>query len=367
MTPSSATLTIEIFSVLNMQKVALITGITGQDGSYLAELLLDRNYKVHGVVRRSSCQVYPRISHLSDRLILHLGDITDACNIRQIVSRVSPDEIYNLAGQSDVGVSFECPEYTSQVNAMGVLHVLEAIRSAGISTTCKLYQASTSEMFGNSIDTPQTILTPFRPRSPYGVSKVFGHGIVVNYREAYGIFAVNGILFNHESPRRGVRFVTQKIIAGVVDIVCGSSDPIVLGNLSSKRDWGHAADYVEAMWMMLQQKEPKDFIICSGSQVTVRDFVTKAFQFAHMKVQWDGHGLNERGTVNKKLVVRVDSKYLRPTEVDSLLGCPKGAIFQLKWKPRHTVDSIVQDMMSAEMERRNLSRLPADFEKSVGA
>ena len=349
-----------------MQKTALITGISGQDGSYLAELLLKKDYIVHGIVRRTSMGDWPRLDGLDGQLILHVGDVTDACNMQQIISRVRPDEVYNLAGQSDVGVSFECPLYTTSVNGIGVLNILEGIRTCGLVGACKMYQASTSELYGGLQEAPQSIHTAFYPRSPYSVSKLFGHWSVVNYREAYGLFAVNGILFNHESPRRGKYFVTQKIIKGIVDILSGSKESIVLGNLSSKRDWGHAKDYVRAMWLMLQQVEPRDFVICSGTQCSVRDFVSKAFAFVGITIFWEGDGICETGMWGDRIVVQVDEKYFRPTEVHSLLGCPQEAMQDLQWVPEYDIEYVIRDMMLSEMSRAHIS-YPLDITTIAGA
>lgn len=338
-----------------MLRRALVTGISGQDGSYLAELLITLGYEVHGVVRRASSTNLHRIQHLIGLVTLHYGDMTDSSRIRHILSLVRPTEVYNLAGQSDVPMSFECPAYTAEVNAIGALHVLDAVRSSGLDKVCRIYQASTSELFGQVQETPQKVTTPFHPRSPYGVAKLFAHWTVVNYREAYGGYACNGILFNHESPRRGVEFVTQKIVRGVVSVLDGSDEPLVLGNLASKRDWGHAKDYVRAMWMMLQQPEPQDFVICTGVQCSVRDFVSKAFKFVGLDVIWQGEGNNERGLVNGKTVVEVDAKHFRPAEVDSLVGCPEAAWDILCWKPEYDLERLISDMMTSELARRRVA------------
>jgi len=327
-------------------KVALITGITGQDGSYLAELLLEKGYEVHGVVRRSSLINTDRIDHIFDRIRLHYGDLTDSTNLIGIIQKVQPDEIYNLGAQSHVKVSFEMPEYTGQTDALGTLRVLEAVRLLGMEKKTRLYQASTSEMFGKVQETPQKETTPFYPRSPYGVAKVYGYWIVKNYRESYGLHASSGILFNHESPRRGETFVTRKITRGLSRISIGEQGVLRLGNLDAKRDWGHAKDYVEAMWMMLQQDEPDDYVIATGVQYSVREFVEEAAPYFGMKIAWEGEGLDEVGydTYSGNQVIVVDPKYFRPAEVETLLGDSTKAKEKLGWEPKITFKQLVEDM-----------------------
>ena len=342
-----------------MSKRALISGITGQDGAYLAELLLGQGYEVHGIKRRASSFNTDRIDHLYQdpheqaiRLRLHYGDLTDATNLIRIIQQVQPDEIYNLAAQSHVAVSFETPEYTANADAVGTLRILEAIRILNLGQRTRFYQASTSEMFGKVLETPQRETTPFYPRSPYGVAKVYGHWITVNYREAYGMFACSGILFNHESPLRGETFVTRKITRGLTRIREGLDSCLYLGNLDSLRDWGHARDYVRAQWLMLQQSEPEDFIIASGAQHSVREFVTRAAAHLGMSVQWKGEGLDEQG-INAhtgRTIVRVDPRYFRPTEVDSLLGDATKAHTKLGWRPEITFDELVKEMVDTDLE-----------------
>ena len=342
-----------------MQKKALITGITGQDGAYLAELLLSKGYEVHGIKRRASSFNTARIDHLYQdphernvQLRLHYGDLTDATNLIRIVQQVQPDEIYNLAAQSHVAVSFETPEYTANSDALGTLRLLEAIRILGLEKKTRFYQASTSEMFGKVQEIPQRESTPFYPRSPYGAAKVYGHWITVNYREAYGIYACSGILFNHESPIRGETFVTRKITRGLARIHYGLEDCLYLGNLHSLRDWGHARDYVRAQWLMLQQEWPEDYVIATGEQHSVREFVTKAAEEVGLALEWTGSGLEEEALDVKtgKKVVRVDPRYFRPTEVDTLLGDSAKAQTNLGWKPEETFESLVKDMVSADLE-----------------
>ena len=301
-------------------KVALITGITGQDGSYLAELLLEKGYEVHGIIRRSSSINTDRIDHIFQNVKLHYGDLTDSTNIVAVIQKVQPNEIYNLGAQSHVKVSFEVPEYTADVDAMGTLRVLEAVRLLGMEDRVRIYQASTSELYGLVQEIPQKESTPFYPRSPYGVAKLYGYWITKNYREAYGMYACTGILFNHESPRRGETFVTRKITRALSKISIGLQDCLYLGNLNAKRDWGHAKDFVEAMWLMLQQEEPEDFVIATGKQYSVREFVEEAAYYFGMKIVWMGEGLNEIGydLNTKKEVIRVDPKYFRPAEVETL-------------------------------------------------
>ncbi|AIX21834.1 nucleotide-sugar epimerase [Synechococcus phage ACG-2014f] len=325
---------------------ALISGITGQDGSYLAELLLKKGYEVHGIIRRTSSFNTGRIDHIFDQLHLHYGDLTDSLNIVSIIKEVEPDEIYNLGAQSHVKVSFEEPEYTAQTDALGTLRVLEAVRLLGMTDRVRIYQASTSELYGLVQETPQKETTPFYPRSPYGVAKLYGYWIVKNYRESYGMHASSGILFNHESPRRGETFVTRKITRGLSRISTGLQDCLYLGNLNSRRDWGHAEDYVEAMWLMLQQETPDDYVIATGKEYSVKDFVEASAEYFGMKIEWQGEGLDEVGIdrFTKKVVVRVSDKYFRPAEVETLWGDPTKAKEVLGWKPKHTFASLVEDM-----------------------
>jgi GDPmannose 4,6-dehydratase len=342
-----------------MHRRALITGITGQDGAYLAELLLSKGYEVHGIKRRASSFNTDRIDHLYQdpharnvQMHLHYGDLTDATNLIRIVQQVQPDEIYNLAAQSHVAVSFETPEYTANSDALGTLRLLEAIRILGLGQKTRFYQASTSEMFGKVQETPQKETTPFYPRSPYGAAKLYGHWITINYREAYGLFACSGILFNHESPIRGETFVTRKITRGLARIHYGLDECLYLGNLHSLRDWGHAKDYVRAQWLMLQQHVPDDYVIATGEQHSVREFVTRAAAQLEMALEWRGSGVNEHGidTKSGKTVVKVDPRYFRPSEVDTLLGDSSKAREKLGWKPEATFLSLVQDMVAADLE-----------------
>jgi GDPmannose 4,6-dehydratase len=327
-------------------KVALITGITGQDGSYLAELLLEKGYEVHGIVRRSSLINTHRINHIYDFITLHYGDLTDSTNLVRVIKQVQPDEIYNLAAQSHVKVSFEMPEYTADVDGVGTLRVLEAVRLLGIEDRVRIYQASTSELYGLVQEIPQKETTPFYPRSPYGVAKLYSYWITKNYRESYGMYACTGILFNHESPRRGETFVTRKITQALSKISCGLQDVLYLGNLNAKRDWGHAKDYVEAMWLMLQQDTPEDYVIATGEQYSVKEFVEKAAPYFGMKIVWMGEGLNEVGIdkLSKKTVIRVDPKYFRPAEVETLLGDATKAKVELGWEPKISFDQLIEDM-----------------------
>lgn len=340
------------------KKVALITGITGQDGSYLAEFLLEKGYEVHGVKRRSSSFNTDRIDHIyqdphvNDRNFkLHYGDMTDSTNLIRIVAEVQPDEIYNLAAQSHVQVSFETPEYTANADAIGATRLLEAIRLLGLEQKTKFYQASTSEMFG--LAEPGKMLneqSPFYPRSPYGVAKLYAHWITVNYREAYGIFAVSGILFNHESPRRGETFVTRKIVRAAVAIKSGEQDCLYLGNLDAIRDWGHAKDYVEGMWLMLQADKPQDFVLATGNAISVREFCNLVFKKLGIELTWSGKGNDEVATDHKgKILIRIDKKYFRPTEVPFLLGDSSKARSLLNWKPFYDINELVQDMISREI------------------
>ena len=327
-------------------KKALITGITGQDGSYLAELLLKKGYEVHGIIRRASLINTHRIDHIYDRIKLHYGDLTDATNIIGVIKKVEPDEIYNLGAQSHVKVSFETPEYTAQVDALGTLRVLEAVKLLGMEKNVRIYQASTSELYGEVQETPQTETTPFYPRSPYGCAKLYGYWIIKNYREAYDMHASSGILFNHESERRGETFVTRKITRGLSRISTGLEKVLYLGNLNAKRDWGHARDYVEAMWLMLQQDKPDDYVIATGLQYSVKDFVNEVAPYFGFNLEWMGEGLDEiaidKGT--KKTVIAVSEKYFRPTEVESLLGDPTKAKEVLGWEPKTSFKELVEEM-----------------------
>jgi GDPmannose 4,6-dehydratase len=336
------------------KKVALITGVTGQDGAYLSEFLLKQGYEVHGLKRRSSSFNTGRIDHLYQdphetgrRYTLHYGDLTDSTNIIRIVQQVQPTEIYNLAAQSHVAVSFETPEYTANADAIGTLRLLEAIRILGMEKKTRFYQASTSEMFGKVQEIPQKETTPFYPRSPYGAAKVYGYWIVVNYREAYGMYCCNGILFNHESPIRGETFVTRKITRAVARISLGLQERLYLGNLDSLRDWGHARDYVKAMWLMLQQDEADDFVVATGKQISVRQFVDAAFGEVGIALDWRGEGVNEEGVdkASGKVLVQVDPRYFRPTEVETLLGDPSKAKAKLGWAPETTLEQMVKEMV----------------------
>jgi GDPmannose 4,6-dehydratase len=328
------------------KKIALCTGINGQDGSYLTELLLQKGYEVHGIVRRASLINTDRIDHVYDSITLHYGDLTDSTNLVRVIQQVQPDEIYNLGAQSHVKVSFEIPEYTGQVDALGTLRILEAVRLLGMEKKTRIYQASTSEMFGKVQEIPQTETTPFYPRSPYGVAKVYGYWIVKNYRESYGLHASSGILFNHESPRRGETFVTRKITRGLSSISTGQQDILYLGNLNAKRDWGHAKDFVEAMWLMLQQDEPDDYVIATGKQYSVREFVEEAAPYFGMNVVWEGEGLNEVGIDKntRKTIIKVNPKYFRPAEVETLLGDATKAKEKLGWEPKISFEQLVEDM-----------------------
>ena len=327
-------------------KTALITGITGQDGSYLAELLLEKGYEVHGIVRRSSLINTHRIDHIYDRIKLHYGDITDSTNVISVIRKVAPDEIYNLAAQSHVKVSYETPEYTGQVDALGTLRVLEAVRLLDMDGHVKVYRASTSELFGLVQTVPQNELTPFHPRSPYGVAKMYGYWIIKNYRESYGMYACSGILFNHESPRRGETFVTRKITLGLSAIAKGEQECLTLGNLNALRDWGHARDYVEAMWMMLQQDKPEDYVIATGRMYSVRQFVEACAPYFGMDIEWQGHGVDEVGIDKntRNVIIRVASKYFRPAEVEQLLGDATKAKKELGWEPKTSFEKLVEEM-----------------------
>jgi GDPmannose 4,6-dehydratase len=347
-------------------KKALITGVTGQDGSYLAEFLLEKGYEVHGIKRRSSSFNTHRIDHIFQdphdggaNFFLHYGDLTDSSNLIRIVREVEPDEIYNLGAQSHVAVSFESPEYTANTDALGALRLLEAIHFLGLENKCRYYQASTSELYGKVLETPQKETTPFYPRSPYAVAKLYAYWISVNYREAYGIFACNGILFNHESPRRGETFVTRKITRGLSRIFTGLDDCLFLGNLDSLRDWGHARDYVEMQWLMLQQDEPEDYVIATGRQESVRYFVELTVQKLGTNISWEGSGLDEVGIRedNGEVIVRIDPRYFRPTEVETLLGDPTKAREELGWTPTTSLEDLVSemvesDLLSAKKERK---------------
>lgn len=339
-------------------KTALITGITGQDGSYLSELLLEKGYEVYGIVRRSSVDRKGRIEHLESNpnFHLHYGDMTDSISLAKIVTAVKPDEIYNLAAQSHVKVSFEVPEYTADADAVGTLRLLEAIRMAGLEKTCRFYQASTSELFGKVQETPQSETTPFYPYSPYAAAKQYAFWIVRNYREAYGIFASNGILFNHESERRGETFVTRKITLAVANIAAGKQDKLYLGNLDSLRDWGYAKDYVECMWLILQHEVPDDFVIATGGQHSVREFCTLSFKYAGIELEWQGKGIDEKGIDKKtgKVLVEVSPEFFRPTDVVTLLGNPAKAKSTLGWNPTKTsFEELVRVMTENDMREVN--------------
>ena len=344
-------------------KTALITGINGQDGSYLAELLLEKGYFVHGIIRRSSTFNTERIEHLyieslikdlhlKQQIKLHYGDMTDSTNLIRLIQQIKPDEIYNLAAQSHVKVSFELPEYTAETDGIGTLRLLEAIRICGLEQKTKIYQASTSELYGKVQEIPQTETTPFYPRSPYGVAKLYAHWITVNYREAYNIFACSGILFNHESPLRGETFVTKKITQGVAKIKLGLQDKLYLGNLSSERDWGHSKDYVEGMWLMMQHSNPDDFVLSTGKKISVRDFTTMAFKFVNIDIDWQGSGIDEVGVDRKtgKVLVSVDERYFRPTEVDLLIGDSTKAYEVLGWRPKYEVEELCREMVEYDLK-----------------
>jgi len=328
-------------------KVALITGITGQDGSYLAELLLQKGYEVHGIVRRSSLINTHRIDHIFDRITLHYGDLTDALGIVRIIKEVQPEEIYNLGAQSHVKVSFDQPEYTANTDALGTLRVLEAVRLLGMEDSVRIYQASTSELYGLVQETQQTETTPMYPRSPYGVAKLYGYWIIKNYRESYDLHASSGILFNHESSRRGETFVTRKIVRALSRISVGLQSDLQLGNLNARRDWGHAQDYVEAMWLMLQQEKPDDYVIATGEQYSVKQFVDAAAPYFGFNIEWRGEGMEEFGYClnTNRTVVKVNPKYFRPAEVETLLGDPTKAKTVLGWEPKFTFDGLVEEMV----------------------
>ena len=368
-------------------KKALITGITGQDGSYLAELLIEKGYEVHGIKRRASLFNTQRIDHLYEdphnpdpKLRLHYGDLTDSSNLTRIIRETEPDEIYNLGAQSHVGVSFEAPEYTANVDALGTLRLLEAIRFLGMERTCRFYQASTSELFGLVQEIPQRESTPFYPRSPYAVAKLYAHWITINYREAYGMFACNGLLFNHESPRRGETFVTRKITRGLSNISQGLEECLYLGNLDALRDWGHARDYVRMQWLMLQQDEPRDFVIATGQQHSVRQFVIWAAEELGVTLRFEGEGVEETGIVEAvsgavetklapgDVIVRVDPRYFRPAEVESLLGDASAASDLLGWKPEISAREMCREMMTADLDtaRRHALLKAHGFNASIG-
>lgn len=341
-----------------MKRVALITGITGQDGAYLAEFLLKKGYIVHGIKRRASLFNTQRIDHLyqdphspKPNFILHYGDMTDSTNLIHILEKVQPDEVYNLAAQSHVAVSFEEPEYTAQVDALGTLRLLEAIRILGLTKKTRFYQASSSELYGLVREFPQTELTPFYPRSPYAVAKLYAYWISVNYREAYGIFACNGILFNHESPLRGETFVSRKITRAATRIKVGLEEKLYLGNLNAKRDWGHARDYIEMQWLMLQQSSPDDYVIATGRQFSVRDFTELTFKLLGINIIWKGTGVNEKGydSISGKIIVEVDPRYFRPTEVDTLLGDSSKAKSKLGWVPKVSFEELVKEMVDEDL------------------
>lgn len=364
---------------MSKQKTALITGITGQDGAYLAELLLEKGYIVHGIKRRASLFNTDRIDHLyqdphekDQRLVLHYGDLTDSLNITRIIKESQPDEIYNLAAMSHVKVSFDTPEYTANVDGLGTLRILEAVRLLGMEKKTKVYQASTSELYGLVQETPQSETTPFYPRSPYAVAKLYGYWITVNYREAYDMYACNGILFNHESPLRGETFVTRKITRAAAKIALGLQDKMYIGNMDAKRDWGHAKDYVEAMWLMLQQDEPEDFVIATGVTTKVRDFITAAFSELGIKLRFEGEGVEEKGIIDSideakykvstgqsthnpqleigNTIIEVDPRYFRPTEVELLIGDPTKAQEKLGWKPKYDLQGLLKDMMKSDVK-----------------
>ena len=349
-----------------MKKIALITGITGQDGSYLAEFLIEKGYEVHGIVRRSSVVTTERIEHLikNNSITLHDGDLSDSSGLIQLINKIQPDEIYNLAAQSHVGTSFDVPEYTGNIDALGVLRLLEAIHVLHLEKKTKLYQASTSELYGKVEEVPQSETTPFHPYSPYAVAKQYAFWICREYREAYGIFAANGILFNHESPRRGENFVTRKITLAASRIKCGLQDYLELGNLDSLRDWGYAKDYVECMWLIMQQNEPDDFVIATGVQHTVREFCTLAFSYLGIEIEWKGSGVNEKGYDKEtgKMVVCVSPKFYRPTDVVNLLGNPTKAKTKLGWNPQNTsYEQLCKMMVEADYKKAKIEKMCNDI------
>jgi GDPmannose 4,6-dehydratase len=349
-----------------MVKVALITGVTGQDGSYLAEFLLNKGYYVHGIVRRASTFNRERIEHLHsyenptrENLFLHYGDMTDSSNLIRIIRQIKPDEIYSLAAQSHVQISFEVPEYTADADGIGTLRLLEAVRFLGLDKTTRIYNASTSELYGWAKEFPQNERTPFHPRSPYAVAKLYSHWIATNYREAYNMFVCNGILFNHESPRRGENFVTRKITLSVAKILAGKQESLHLGNLNAKRDWGYAPEYVEAMWLMLQQNEPEDYVIATGEAHTVREFTEHAFKEAGIDIEWQGEGVNEKGIDprTKNVLADVSPQYFRPADVDFLLGDASKAKAKLGWKPKTRFTELVKIMVDADLKKENMETL----------
>lgn len=349
---------------MNKAKVALITGITGQDGSYLAEFLLQKNYQVHGIKRRASSFNTERIDHIfqdphinNPSINLHYGDLTDSTNLVRLIQEIKPDEIYNLGAQSHVAVSFQTPEYTTEVDAMGTLRILEAIRILGLEKKIRFYHASTSELYGLVQETPQNETTPFYPRSPYAVAKLYSHWICINYREAYGIYACNGILFNHESPRRGETFVTRKITRGLANINQGLSDCLYLGNIDALRDWGHAKDYVRMQWMMLQQDNPEDYVIATGVQHSVRQFISWTAEALGMQLDWKGKGVDEVAYWNKNPIIKIDKRYFRPTEVDTLLGDPTKAKIKLGWTPKITAKEMCEEMVACDLEKAKQLKL----------
>lgn len=347
-----------------MTKVALITGITGQDGSYLAELLLDKGYEVHGIIRRSASPNTGRIDHIINKLHLHYGDMTDSTNLNKLVREIQPDEIYNLAAQSHVKISWDCPEFTAESDAIGVLRLLEAIHTNGLDKKTRFYQASTSELFGLIQEPIQSEKTPFYPRSPYGVAKLYGYWITVNYRESYDIFACNGILFNHESPRRGDNFVTRKITLAAARIKEGLQDCLYLGNMDSKRDWGHAKDYVEGMWRILQADKPSDYVLATGVTTSIRDFVKVAFAEAGFDLEWSGTGVNERAIdkATGKTVVAVDPQFFRPAEVDLLLGDSTKARTELGWKPKYDWQSLAREMVREDLKLAQTEKMLKQYQ-----
>ena len=366
--------------MMDNKKVALITGITGQDGSYLAELLLEKGYEVHGIKRRSSSLNTERVDHIyqdiqadNKQFFLHYGDLTDSSNLTRVIQNVQPDEVYNLGAQSHVAVSFECPEYTADVDAMGTLRLLEAIRFLGLEKKTKFYQASTSELFGEVQETPQKETTPFHPRSPYAVAKMYAYWIVVNYRESYGMYACNGILFNHESPRRGETFVTRKITRALANISQGLEKCLYLGNMGALRDWGHAKDYVRMQWMMLQQECPDDFVIATGKQISVREFVTMSAKEVGIELVFTGEGADEIATVKSivghnapalavgDIIVKVDPRYFRPAEVETLLGDPSKAKEKLGWTPQITVEEMCAEMMENDLQKAKQHALLKEY------
>lgn len=349
-------------------KKALITGITGQDGSYLAEFLMEKGYEIHGLVRRSSSFNRGRIEHLrmkpgvpSGKIHLHYGDMTDSTSLSRLISTIRPDEVYNLAAQSHVGISFNTPEYTGQADAMGALRILEAIKSADLVDTCRFYQASTSELYGQVKEVPQKETTPFHPRSPYAVAKLYAHWITINYREAFGLYALNGIMFNHESPRRGENFVTRKITLSLANILAGEQEKLSLGNLNSQRDWGFAKDYVEGMWLALQQEKPEDYVFATGVQKNIRDFVMEAFGSCGFDIEWQGEGIEEKGIDRNsgRVLIDVDPKFFRPAEVEMLIGDASKAREKLGWEPRTPYNELVYIMVENDLLHKGLD--PAEF------